>query len=243
MRRVLGFVLLLGSSLGFAAPIRIMPLGDSITAGYPVPGGYRTRLYYLLSTEGFSFDFVGSMTDNSNFPALPDPDHEGHSGWQTVNISANISGWLTTSTPDVILLHIGTNDISAGVGSAVALSRLDILLSQITSQEPNAQLFVASVVPRWDSNEATSQVYNAGIPGLVSSYTSQGKHVYFVDIHSAVGASDLADGIHPNQGGYDKMANVWNGAIQSNVVVPEPATVTAIALGLGFFMNRRKRRR
>src|SRR5712692_3908966 len=46
------------------ADFTIMPLGDSITYGFPVPGGYRNRLYSDLRNAGYSFSFVGTSTDN-----------------------------------------------------------------------------------------------------------------------------------------------------------------------------------
>ena len=42
-----------------------------------------------------------------------------------------------------------------------------------------------------------------------------GRHVHLVDLHSAVSTADLADGIHPNALGYDKMAAAWFAALQS----------------------------
>lgn len=75
-----------------AAPVRVMPLGDSITDGYNVPGGYRIELEDLLVSRGQPVDFVGSL---SNGPAsLADRDHEGHSGWR-IDRSATASkgGW------------------------------------------------------------------------------------------------------------------------------------------------------
>ena len=41
--------------------LKIMPLGDSITDGYDVPGGYRTALWQKLTERGYILDFVGSM--------------------------------------------------------------------------------------------------------------------------------------------------------------------------------------
>ena len=65
-----------------AEPLRIMPIGDSITTGNDdsnlTPGGYRTTLYGLLNEAGYDFDFVGRMQDNPG--PMPDNDHEGHSG-------------------------------------------------------------------------------------------------------------------------------------------------------------------
>ncbi|MCP5545455.1 MAG: hypothetical protein H7A49_16285, partial [Akkermansiaceae bacterium] len=56
------------------APVRIMPLGDSITqgccSGSAVEGGYRNRLHDLLDSAGYTVDFVGTQNDVSN-PALP----------------------------------------------------------------------------------------------------------------------------------------------------------------------------
>jgi hypothetical protein len=37
------------------AQLTIMPLGASETWGYPVPGGYRARLYTDLQNAGYSF--------------------------------------------------------------------------------------------------------------------------------------------------------------------------------------------
>ncbi len=38
-----------------------MPLGDSITEGTQVPGGYRIGLWQRLAAAGYRNDFVGSQ--------------------------------------------------------------------------------------------------------------------------------------------------------------------------------------
>ena len=89
--------------------VRVMPLGDSITEGTQVPGGYRIGLWQRLASSGYRVDFVGSQF---NGPAsLGDHDHEGHPGWRIDQIDANIVGWLQPVTPRTVLLHIGTNDV------------------------------------------------------------------------------------------------------------------------------------
>src|SRR3982751_1366023 len=40
--------------------VRVMPLGDSITDGFNVPGGYRITLWQRLAGGGYTVDFVGS---------------------------------------------------------------------------------------------------------------------------------------------------------------------------------------
>src|SRR5512139_1700018 len=70
--------------------VRIMPLGDSITDGTQVPGGYRIGLWQRLAATGHRVDFVGSQF---NGPAnLGDHDHEGHPGWRIDQIDASIVG-------------------------------------------------------------------------------------------------------------------------------------------------------
>ena len=190
----------------------------------------------MLTAEGYHFDFVGSLSDDPSF-GLPYPHHEGHPGWQASDISGQISGWLTASIPDVVFLHIGTNDISITGDPTLAASRLSHLIGQITGQEPNVRLFVASIVPRADSYEALTQQYNALIPSIVLNYKTQGFKVEYVDIHSALTLADLADAVHPNQSGYNKMATRWNAAFTA----PEPGSFVAIGLGLaGISIRKRK---
>ncbi|WP_433321367.1 hypothetical protein ACQP0U_31695 [Micromonospora sp. CA-269861] len=41
--------------------VRVMPLGDSITEGTQVPGGYRIGLWQRLVNGRYTVDFVGSQ--------------------------------------------------------------------------------------------------------------------------------------------------------------------------------------
>src|SRR3982750_1961655 len=89
--------------------VRVMPLGDSITDGFNVPGGYRIGLWQRLAAGRYTTDFVGSQFNGPG--GLGDHDHEGHPGWRIDQTDANITGWLRTTTPRTVLLHIGTNDV------------------------------------------------------------------------------------------------------------------------------------
>ncbi len=195
--------------------VRVMPLGDSITFGTGDPGGYRIGLWQRFVANGYRVDFVGSQ---SNGPAsLGDHDHEGHPGWRIDQIDANITGWLQTYTPHSVLLHIGTNDILQNFSVASAPSRLSTLIDHITAADPTAEVFVATIIPLANaSQEAAVRTFNAAIPGIVQSKVNAGKHVHLVDMHSALTTADLSsDGVHPNPGGYDKMAATWYSALLS----------------------------
>ncbi|MDQ4112532.1 MAG: ricin-type beta-trefoil lectin domain protein [Actinomycetota bacterium] len=194
--------------------VRVMPLGDSITEGTQTPGGYRIGLWQRLASGGYTVDLVGSQF---NGPAsLGDHDHEGHPGWRIDQIDANIVGWLNTYQPQTVLLQVGTNDILQDFQLSTAPNRLSTLIDRITTTAPNAEVFVAQITPLgWSEAEAKVNSFNAAIPGIVQSKVNSGKHVHLVDMHSALTAADLEDGVHPTAAGYDKMAAVWHNALRS----------------------------
>jgi lysophospholipase L1-like esterase len=191
--------------------VRVMPLGDSITDGFNVPGGYRIDLWQRLAAGGNTVDFVGS---GFNGPSnLGDHDHEGHPGWRIDQIDANIVAWLRTFAPRTILLHIGTNDMNQNFDVANAPARLSALIDKIRATAPAVELFVAQITPESDPTlEARVNAYNAAIPGIVAQ---KGPLTHLVDMHSAITTADLADGVHPNAAGYDKMGERWYSALQS----------------------------
>ena len=191
----------------------IMPLGDSITDGITVPGAYRIKLWSNIINAGQKVDFVGSM---SNGPSqLGDKNHEGHSGWRIDQIDSNINGWMTTYKPKIVLLHIGTNDISQKYDLNNAPNRLSSLIDKICAKLPSdGKLYVAKVIP---ISYADVRNYNNQVAQVVQNKASQGKPVFVVDMYSAVTTSDLADGVHCNQNGYNKMADVWYNAIKNDL--------------------------
>ncbi|WP_261965178.1 ricin-type beta-trefoil lectin domain protein [Dactylosporangium matsuzakiense] len=207
--------------------VRVMPLGDSITEGTQVPGGYRIGLWQRLAAGGYRVDFVGSQYNGPS--SLGDHDHEGHPGWRIDQIDANITGWLRTSTPRTVLLHIGTNDILQNSNVSGAPGRLSTLIDHIIAAAPNAEIFVATIIPLGNAGqESAARTFNAAIPGIVQSRANAGKHVHLVDMHSVVTTAELIDGVHPTAGGYDKMAAAWYTALRS---VPGSLETTGGATG------------
>jgi lysophospholipase L1-like esterase len=209
--------------LGLAAPAhaaesnggtRVMPLGDSITEGTQVPGGYRIGLWQRMAGAGYRVDLVGTQYNGP--AALGDHDHEGHPGWRIDQIDATISGWLSSTGPRTVLLHIGTNDVLQNYNLGGAPNRLSALIDRITAGAPSADVFVATIIPLANQNqEAAARTFNATIPGIVQSKVNAGKRVHLVDMHAALSTADLIDGVHPTATGYDKMAAAWYTALRA----------------------------
>ena len=195
--------------------LKIMPLGDSITFGTPDRsyGGYRRLLGILLAKDGYIIDFVGSQRSGNR--TVPDPDNEGHPGWTIAQIKSGIdaNGWLETYKPDIILLHIGTNDIGQG-NAARAASNLSALLDDILVRLPKVRVIVAQIIPFRRGPDQGHQSYNGAIPGIVAA---KGPRVSIVDMRGILSKSDYADSLHPKAAGYDKMARAWETAIRALV--------------------------
>ncbi|MFI1188194.1 FG-GAP-like repeat-containing protein [Streptomyces californicus] len=197
---------------GWTVPrLAVMPLGDSITegAGSTTRSSYRAALWNKLGGHASTLDFVGSLQHGE----LPDRDHEGHSGWRIDQLQANIATWLPAARPNVVLLHIGTNDMNRNYEVATAPARLGALIDQIVTAAPNMTVIVSSLVPSTTPEvQARVAAFNARIPGLVKERRDRGYKVGFVDMAS-VTAADLNDSLHPNNNGYLKMADVFYGGI------------------------------
>ncbi|MDP3850554.1 MAG: Ig-like domain-containing protein, partial [Luteolibacter sp.] len=206
----------LATCLALEPPVRIMPLGDSITYGVTsgdVEGGYRTQLHSLLSNAGYNVDFVGTFSDTTF--TVPDRNHQGLRGAHVDGLDLAVGGWLdSVEDPDVVLLLVGTNDFlqtwpyetPAGV-----LAELDSLINNIATRRPFAKIIVSTLILSTVSPtiEAKQVTFNQGIPALVAQHVAQGRHVSMVDMHPVLNAGDLADTVHPTTGGYNMMANAW----------------------------------
>ncbi|KOV65233.1 SGNH/GDSL hydrolase family protein [Streptomyces sp. MMG1121] len=195
------------------APLRLMPLGDSITwgVGSPSGNGYRGFLWKRLAAEGHALDFVGSGRNGT----MSDPDNEGHSGWHIDQIAGIADSVLARYRPNVITLEIGTNDLNGGAQAEPAAERLHALIDQITADAPDATVLVGTLIVSTSSTEeATRPVFNAKLPGIVQAEQAAGKHVRLVDM-SALTTADLSDPLHPNDNGYTKMADAFNAGVQA----------------------------
>ncbi|MBB2943434.1 hypothetical protein FB565_003147 [Actinoplanes lutulentus] len=193
-------------------PLRIMPLGDSITYGANTTiGAYRGPLWDELRQNGTTVDYVGSR----RYGNIPDADNEGYPAWKIADIAGITDNALTTYKPNVVLLHIGTNDMNENADAAGAPGRLGSLIDQIFRTQPDVTLLVSTLVPAVDpAVEGRIFDFNNSLPGVVAQRQNAGRRVWLVDM-DPVTTADLADLLHPNDNGYRKMADVFAEGLQS----------------------------
>jgi lysophospholipase L1-like esterase len=209
---------------------RVMPLGDSITAGIytgdtpanNVRVGYRKPLYDGLRSIGATFDFVGTQVSGQD--VLADPQHEGYPGFTPSQLSTQITSanLLNQGRPDVILLHIGTNGNQLpeppGNSISVQVSKVNEILNKIDQYNLNTRVILARIINRGSGSTAEERQkttdFNNALQAMAQNRISGGDKITMVDMEPALNYStDMSDKLHPNAQGYSKMAAVWQQAL------------------------------
>jgi len=207
-----------------SAACRIMPLGDSITQGVGEVAfgddapmvGYRQFLRQNLLSSGYAVDFVGSQSGGYAISGF-DWNHEGHGGWTSGMVANNIYQWLMNNPADIILLHIGTNDIGY-YNTQTIVNNVNNILNIIDSYESTynreVTVILAEIINRTQYSSLTTS-FNSHLRDLVADRQAAGDLIILVDMENAlVYPDDLYDLLHPNSSGYAKMADVWLGGLQ-----------------------------
>jgi lysophospholipase L1-like esterase len=215
-----------------ATPVRIMPLGDSITAG---PGCWRALLWDHLQRTGFTdIDFVGTQPGGGC--SVPfDGDHEGHGGFAATGIADQnqLPPWLAATHPDIVLMHLGTNDMWGGfIPTSAILTAYSKLVDQMRASNSNMKIIVAKIIPMEPSGCPTCPqgvvALNNAIPGWAAGKTTAQSPITVVDQWTGFNAAtDTNDGVHPIDSGFQKMADRWYPAVTAALGgTPPPATTT-----------------
>ncbi len=202
----------------YSDPIRIMALGDSITQGHT--HSYRQPLWLALRAAGMQVDFVGSLdrTHAADGPAQDyDSDHEGHWGWRGDQVLERIDGWAQQAAPDVVLIHLGTNDLRMGKSPRQTTRDVLRIIDRLRAHNPRVHVLVASIIPVADgrATELFKQ-YNQELSALARRADLAGSRVFLVDQFTGFDPTlDTYDGVHPNERGSDKMAAKWFAGMQA----------------------------
>ena len=232
LQAVAGILLAACAQLSSAQNLRLMPLGDSITAGVSTPdgNGYRLALWNQLVGKSSALNFVGSNHDSGG---MGDNDNEGHPGWKIDELGSIATGVLLQYQPNLVTLHIGTNDIARNDRVNEAPDRLSALIDQVFSAVPGTALLVSTIITSRNTGlQPVINAYNDGVRRVVQQQASSGRHIALVEM-GEVGVNDLSDDLHPNAAGFQKMANAWYGGIQRVstqgwVVDPKPIQQTLV---------------
>lgn len=230
----------------------IVAIGDSITAGgtnwgnqfghdNKISGGWVTRLQSHLDKD---------------FPSEYRVVNKGLNGDNAKGVLKRLPSAVISLNPGIVLIAIGTND-GYGYTKLYPSSRtvetfravMDTLLSELHQQLPGTAVFVVGF-----TSPVKKYADTFGLSGLLSGYDQETLDTKFKQYNEALkevvktfgysyidissqwpGDTEarwelLADGLHPNDAGYDKMAELIYTALRDTVVHPVTAEPTSISL-------------
>ncbi len=212
-----------------AQTIRIMAVGDSITHGVRLPiasASWRLPFTMALDTDDCQYEMVGSQTTNENHRAF-DSAHEAYSAQEANHFVTGHTNWAGTNegifsslalfSPDVVLMHIGTNDAILAQDNQQTISEIDQIVSTVL--DAGAVVLIANVIPAY-TQEYLDGVDEriAALGDLIEAYTTQlaDPRVHLVDVRSAYTKTMmLDDGIHPNDNGSTHIAFAFYNTLKS----------------------------
>jgi lysophospholipase L1-like esterase len=185
--------------------IRIMCLGDSITAGYtdnptwtiPFTFSYRIGLYNRMSQAGYAIQFVGESPEpwagkfglpqsigSPDLRLLGQDHHRGYAWMDAITANGALADWMSEDKPDVILLMLGTIDFIVDYSDfAKPALHLKYLIDRIVTTWPRVHVIVAQLTPfPWYNSSVVK--YNDYIRTvLVPTHAAQGRRVTTVNLY------------------------------------------------------------
>lgn len=201
---------------------RFVAFGDSLTAGFTAvsatalvpspPQAYPFKLEAMLRDRYY---------DQGDAIVVV---NEGVNGEWAQDGQFRIVRVLADWRPDALLLMQGTNDLSAigDAGAVLALEGLENTLRDARAR--GAVVFLATLPPQVPGSRLGSAAgdlldeFNAAVRRLAAR-----QNVPLVDVHAAF-RGDLslisADGLHPTEAGYQRIAEAFFEAIRSRFEAP-----------------------
>ncbi|WP_376957910.1 arylesterase [Azospirillum sp. A26] len=166
-----------------AQPLKLLALGDSLTAGYglPEPQGFTRQLEKALAAKGYSVTVVNA----------------GVSGDTTAGGRARLD-WALADKPDAAIVELGANDMLRGLDPGQARANLDAILK--TLKERKVPTLLAGMFASPSLGKPYTDSFNAIYPDLAKTYDVP-LYPFFLDGVALQQALIQPDGLHPNAQG------------------------------------------
>jgi acyl-CoA thioesterase I len=166
-------------------PVKIVALGDSLTAGLGLPAneGFVPRLQAALAGKG-----VAAVIANA-----------GVSG-DTASGALARTDWSVPEGTDAVILEIGANDMLRGIKPQITREALDTILQRLTGRHIAVLLCGMRAAPNLGPDFARS--FESIYPELAAKYRTL-VYPFFLDGVAADLGLLQRDGLHPNAAGVD----------------------------------------
>ncbi|MEI8274839.1 MAG: arylesterase [Hyphomicrobiales bacterium] len=167
------------------APVKMVVLGDSLSAGYGLPGAdaFPARLAKALEAKGLAVSITNA----------------GVSG-DTASGGLGRVDWSVPGGTEAVILELGANDALRGIDPAVTRKALDGILTKLKDRKI-AVLLSGMYAPR---NLGPDYVrdFDGIFPALAASYGAL-YYPFFLDGVATDEKLNQRDGLHPTAAGVD----------------------------------------
>jgi acyl-CoA thioesterase I len=170
-----------------ADPVRIVALGDSLTAGFGVGPGesFPEQLEAALKARGHDVAVVNA----------------GVSGDTASDGLARLE-WSVPPEADIVIVELGANDMLRGIDPAVTRNALSQIVEKL--QARGQAVLVAGMVAARNLGDEYAAEFDAIYPDLAEEY-SVPLMPFFLDGVAADPGLNQPDGLHPTKAGVAKI--------------------------------------
>jgi acyl-CoA thioesterase I len=186
-----------------AKPIKMVVLGDSLSAGFglPAPAAFPVRLQNALKAKGIEVDMINA----------------GVSG-DTSSGGRDRLDWSVPEGTEAVILELGANDALRGIDPTLTRGALSDILTRLKAR--NIAVLLCGMVAPPNYGSDYSARFNAIYPDLAEAFGVP-LYPFFLDGVAADARLNQADGMHPTPEGVD--------VIVKNILPSVEALVGAIA--------------
>jgi acyl-CoA thioesterase I len=166
-------------------PVRIVALGDSLTAGLGLPGdaAFPAKLATALKAKGIAVTITNA----------------GVSG-DTASGGLGRLDWSVPDGTDAVILELGANDALRGLDPDLTKNALDAILRKLADRHIAVLLGGMRAPPNMGPDYARN--FDAIYPALASTHPVV-FYPFFLDGVAADPKFNQSDGLHPNAAGVD----------------------------------------
>jgi acyl-CoA thioesterase-1 len=182
-------MLIFGSGVADAAdrPVKIVALGDSLTAGYGLDrqSAFPEQLAKVLKGKGIAVEI----------------ENAGVSG-DTASGGLSRLDWSVGEGTDAVILELGANDMLRGIDPKVTRKALETIIEQLKAR--NIEVLLAGMRAAPNMGEDYLRGFDAIYPELAAKYGLV-YYPFFLDGIATQAKFALQDGMHPNAAGVSQI--------------------------------------
>lgn len=211
-----------------------LAFGDSMTAGEVSPptssasrNEFPNQRLVLIPSASYPTQLLTMLRARyTNQTSQLQMTNAGRPGEWAEDGAVRLPGVMASVRPQAVLLLQGVNELFAlGTPGVQRASRaVDTMAREVRNR--GARLFLATLPPPRGTAATTVPASQIQALNAMIRTTARGENAVLVDLH-AVLSTDVtryigADGLHPTEAGYQKIAETFLGAIRGDLEMPVP---------------------